>query len=102
MFHKIVQVNPTDDYRVYLYFTDGKVKLFDACELITHGIFQQLNDIERFKETCTVLNGTLAWDVNGTRDPSKCLDLDSESLYETCPEVDEPKSKYLYQDIKKD
>ncbi len=31
---------------------------------------------------CTILNGTLAWDVTGTRDCSKCLDIDPEMLYE--------------------
>ncbi len=30
---------------------------------------------------CTILNGTLAWDVTGTRDCSKCLDIDPEMLY---------------------
>ena len=31
---------------------------------------------------CTILNDTLAWDVTGTRDESKCLDLDPDMLYE--------------------
>ncbi|MCL6613389.1 MAG: DUF2442 domain-containing protein, partial [Firmicutes bacterium] len=52
--------------------------------------FQELKDKEKFKETCTVLNDTLAWDLCGRRDPSTCLDLDPERLYETCPEVEEP------------
>ena len=90
MFHKVIQVYPTEDYRVYLYFTDGKVKLFDAKELVIRGIFQQLKDAVIFRETCTVLNDTLAWDLSGKRDPSECLDLDPEELYETCPEVEEP------------
>ncbi|HEX7714522.1 MAG TPA: DUF2442 domain-containing protein [Bacillota bacterium] len=90
MFHKVIQVYPTEDYRVYLYFTDGKVKLFDAKELVIQGIFQQLKDAVIFRETCTVLNDTLAWDLSGKRDPSECLDLDPEELYETCPEVEEP------------
>ncbi|MCL6614996.1 MAG: DUF2442 domain-containing protein, partial [Firmicutes bacterium] len=63
MFHQIVQVYPTDDYKVYLYFSDGKIKLFDATELVTKGVFQELKDKEKFKETCTVLNDTLAWDL---------------------------------------
>ena len=90
MFHKVIQVYPTEDYRVYLYFTDGKVKLFDAKELVIQGIFQQLKDAVIFRETCTVLNDTLAWDLSGKRDPSECLDLDPEELYEPCPEVEEP------------
>ena len=90
MFHQITQVYPTDDYKVYLYFSDGKIRLFDAGELVTKGVFQELKDKSRFKETCTVLNDTLAWDLGGRRDPGDCLDLDPEKLYETCPEVDEP------------
>lgn len=39
IFHKVIQVYLTDDYKVYLYFTDGKFKLFDAKELVNQGIF---------------------------------------------------------------
>ncbi|WAM30826.1 hypothetical protein [Caldicellulosiruptor naganoensis] len=41
-------------------------------------------------ERCTVLNGTLAWDVSGNYDEATCLDLDPLVLYQTCPDVDEP------------
>ena len=44
MFHQITQVYPTDDYKVYLYFSDGKIRLFDAGELVTKGVFQELKD----------------------------------------------------------
>lgn len=90
MFHKIIQVFPTNEYKVYLYFTDGKIKLFDAKELLEKGIFQELKNMEKFQETCVVLNDTLAWDLSGKRDPSDCLDLDPEELYERCPDVEEP------------
>ena len=90
MFHKIVQVYPTEDFKVYLYFTDGKIKLFDAKELVGKGVFQQIQNLEKFKETCTVMNDTLAWDLSGKRDPSNCLDLDPEELYQKCPDVEEP------------
>lgn len=90
MFHKIVQVYPTDDYKVYLYYVDGKIKLFDANELVEQGIFKQLKDKGIFKEACTVINDTLAWDLSGKRNPYECLDLDPEELYEKCPEVQEP------------
>lgn len=97
MFHKIVQVYPTDDFKVYLYFIDGKIKLFDAKELVEKGVFQQIQNLNKFKETCTVLNDTLAWDLSGKRDPSNCLDLDPEELYEKCPDVEEPmKNQAIY------
>jgi hypothetical protein len=93
MFHKVLQVVPTDDYQVYIYFEDGKIKLFDASELIKKGVFQQLQDVELFKKFCTVLNNTLAWDLSGKFDPYNCLDLDPEELYNSCPDVKEPIEK---------
>jgi hypothetical protein len=90
MFHKVIQVYPTEDYKVYLYFTDGEIKLFDAKDLVNKGIFKKLQGNEKFKETCTVLNDTLAWDLSGKRVPYDCLDLDPEQLYESCPDVEEP------------
>ncbi|KJS21428.1 MAG: hypothetical protein VR72_10415 [Clostridiaceae bacterium BRH_c20a] len=91
MFHKVLQVVPTDDYKVYIYFADGKIKLFDASEIIKKGVFRQLQNLDLFKNSCTVLNDTLAWDLTGKFDPSNCLDLDPEELYNSCPEVKEPK-----------
>jgi len=90
VFHEVVQVAPTTDYTVYIYFADGKIKLFDAKELVKKGVFKQLQDINVFINTCTVINNTLAWDITGKRDPTSCLDLDPEMLYDSCPEVEEP------------
>ena len=45
------------------------------------GVFEPLKNIYFFMHACTILNGTLAWDVTGTRDSSKCLDIDPEMLY---------------------
>jgi hypothetical protein len=39
MLHKVLQVVPTNNYKVYIYFADGKIKLFDASELIKKGSF---------------------------------------------------------------
>lgn len=89
MFHKVVQVVPTDDFKVYIYFVDGKIKIFDANELVTKGVFTRIQDINIFKNTCTVLNDTLAWDISGNFDASACLDLDPEELYNSCLEVEE-------------
>ena len=89
MFHKVVQVVPTDDFKVYIYFADGKIKIFDASELITKGVFTKIQDINIFKNTCTVLNDTLAWDIAGNFDASACLDLDPEELYNSCLDIEE-------------
>ncbi|HHW01582.1 MAG TPA: DUF2442 domain-containing protein [Thermoanaerobacterales bacterium] len=89
-FPEIDQVIPTRDFKVYLYFDDGSIKLFDAREIIKKGIFRKLQDIDLFMNACTVLNGTLAWDLEGNYDETKCLDLDPIVLYKTCPDVEEP------------
>jgi len=64
MNYKVIQVIPTKDFKVYIYFIDGKIKLFDAKELIQRGVFKQLQDVDIFINTCTVLNDTLAWDLS--------------------------------------
>jgi hypothetical protein len=87
---KVVQVVPTKDYTVYIYFDDGKIKLFDAKEIIKKGVFRKLQDINFFINRCTVLNNTLAWDLKGNYDPYECIDLDPVVLYDTCKDVKEP------------
>jgi hypothetical protein len=39
-------------------------------------------NITVFKEACTVMNDTLAWDIGGNRDNTKCLDIDPDTLYD--------------------
>ena len=39
-------------------------------------------NIDVFMDTCTVLNDTLAWDINKNRDNTACLDIDPDTLYE--------------------
>ena len=51
--------------------TQTLIKLFDI----------KIN-IENFKNTCTVMNGTLAWDISGKMDESDCIDIDPFTLYE--------------------
>lgn len=91
---EVIQVIPTDDFKVYVYFDDGSIKLYDASEDIKHGIFTRLQDINLFKNSCTVLNGTLAWDLEGNYDETKCLDLDPFNIYDNSPEVDEPRELF--------
>jgi|SRR3712207_1933808 len=87
---EVIQVIPTDDFKVYVYFDDGSIHLYDAKELILKGIFKVLQDINIFKEKCTVLNGTLAWSLDDSYDESTCLDIDPFVIYEYYPEVSEP------------
>ena len=82
MFHNVVQVIPTEDYEVYVYFEDGKIVCFDAKPLLEKKVFEVLKDKRVFIDSCTILNDTLAWDIQGNRDTTKCIDIDPDTLYD--------------------
>lgn len=90
MFPQIVQVIPTREYSVYVYFEDGKIVLYDAAPLLEKEVFRPLKNIDVFMRTCTILNDTLAWDLSGMRDASTCLDIDPDTLYELPYTEEEP------------
>jgi Protein of unknown function (DUF2442) len=90
MMHTVIQVKPTSDFKVYVYFNDGKIKLYDMSPLIGKGVFKQISDIDTFVEKCTVINNTLAWDIGGGFDETKCLDIDSETIYSKGIDVADP------------
>lgn len=77
----VVQVVPKDDYHVQVFFDDGKIVEYDASQELQGEVFRPLQDIEVFKDTCTVLNDTLAWDLSGNRDTGNCIDIDPFMLY---------------------
>jgi hypothetical protein len=81
-FPEVLQVVPTDDFEIYAYFNDGLIRLFDVKPLIKDGtVFEPLKDIAVFKDTLTVLNHTVAWDLEGNRDTAKCIDLDPDVIF---------------------
>lgn len=81
-FPVVVQVIPLDNYHVQVFFDNGKIVEYDATDLLQGEVFKPLRDIQIFKDTCTVLNDTLAWDISGDRNPCSCIDLDPFTLYE--------------------
>lgn len=81
MFPEIVQVVPNENYTVRVYFEDGKIVLYDVSPLLEKEIFRPLIDKHIFLNACTIINDTLAWDLEGNRDVSKCIDIDPETLY---------------------
>ncbi len=86
----VVQVLPRNDFKVYVYFSDGRIKLFDMAPLLGKGVFQKISNINDFLQKCTVLNGTLAWDLGGHFDAYHCIDIDPESIYDKGQEVCDP------------
>ncbi len=75
---------------IFVYFNDGTVRQYDASKLITRqGVFQELQNLETFRSCLTVLNGTVAWDLEGNRDETRCIDIDLFIVYES-PVVKDP------------
>jgi hypothetical protein len=90
IFPKVLQVVPTDGYKIYAYLNDGSVRLFDAASLIEQGgVFAPLADTEVFCSTATVMNDTIAWDIAGNRDEYMCIDIDPFTVAEA-PIVADP------------
>lgn len=81
-FPTVVQVIPQDNYHVQVYFDDGKIVEYDATQDLQCEIFKPLQDIQLFKDACTILNDTLAWDIQGNRDTCNCIDIDPFTLHE--------------------
>ena len=91
---KVLQAVAGEDFTIYLYFSDGSVRLYDAKPLLQQGgVFEPMRDPDYFRDRLTVLNDTAAWDVSGDMDPCNCIDLDPIELDETCPVVDDPLDK---------
>ena len=91
MIPKVLQAVAGQGHLVYIYFHDGTVRLYDASPLLEKGgVFAPLRDDAIFRERLTVLNDTVAWDLDGNRNPAACIDLDPCELYESCPVVEAP------------
>lgn len=89
----VVQVLPTSEFKVYVFFDDGAIRLFDVSPFLDRGVFRKISNIESFKEKCTVMNGTLAWDLSGVFDPSNCIDIDPATIYQDGVSTQDPLSQ---------
>ena len=97
MIPKVLQAIAGEDFTVYVYFHDGSIRLFDTKPLIQKGgVFAPLQNVDFFRQRLTVLNDSVAWDMDGNRNPCTCVDIDPCELYETCPVVDEPPISVLH------
>ena len=91
MIPKVLQAVAGENFVVYVYFHDGSIRLFDAKPLLNAGgVFTPLRDPVFFRERLTVLNDSVAWDMDGTLNLSTCVDLDPCELYETSPAITDP------------
>ncbi len=79
----LYQVVPTDNYTVYLYYDNGEVKLYDCSFIFNeNGVFDKIKNIDSFKNLCTIMNHSLAFDISGQRDVSNCIDICPDTIYE--------------------
>lgn len=91
MVPQVVQVLAGEDFTVYVYFLDGVIRLLDAKPLLKQGgVFSPLCDESTFRNSLTVINGTVSQDFDGTRNTSVCIDLDPCEIYDGCPSVTDP------------
>lgn len=82
-FPEVIQAVAGNGNSIYVYFSDGKITLYDVESLINKGgVFEALKDRDFFIDQLTVLNGTAAWDLSGSYDPADCIDIDPFMLYE--------------------
>ena len=85
-----VQAIPRSDFKVYVYFDDGKIVLYDVAPLLNQGVFKKISTIKDFIEKCTILNGTLAWDIGGNYDIYNCIDIAPDTIYAIGVPVTDP------------
>lgn len=79
---EVVQVVPGEAYTVYAYFDDGSIHLYDVAPLLKEGtVFAPMKDPKVFREALTVMNGTVAFDVEGNMNPYDCVDIAPEEIY---------------------
>ena len=57
---RVHSVSATDDYKLYLTFTNGEQGIYDCRVLLNFGVFKALNHLNYFKQVY-VLDGTVAW-----------------------------------------
>ena len=71
---KVCGIRPLPDYKLWLRFNTGEVKIYDCKHLLEHKIFAPLSDVSFFNSVY-IDYGTAVWD-NGN------IDIDPETLYE--------------------
>ena len=82
---EICMVKPAKGQMVDCYFTSGQVRRFDMAPLLGENcgpVFRPLRNRRTFRRALTVMHGTLAFDVEGTRNEWKSIDIDPETIFD--------------------
>ena len=57
---RISEVTAIDGHKLQLLFDNGERRIYDCSELLSFGVFQELQDEKYFKQA-RVLGGTVVW-----------------------------------------
>ncbi len=57
---RVKTVVPRDDHRLEIAFTNGEIGVFDCTDLLSFGVFRELQDIHYFRQA-RAENGTVVW-----------------------------------------
>ena len=74
---KVLSVKPFDDYTLVIRFDTGEIKKFDCKPFLNKGKFQQLKDINLFRQVYVDYD-TVVWPNNLDISPDTLYDLSCE------------------------
>jgi len=57
---RVSAVIPKENYKLVLVFTNGEKGIYDCSDLLTFGVFQELQDKNYFNKV-KILDGTIVW-----------------------------------------
>ena len=81
---KLVKVEANDDFRLYLTFDNGEVRIYNM-EKELEGVFAVLKDKNRFKSVFIDEFGNVAWDIDDNVDSKEHwenrIDICKDALY---------------------
>ncbi len=57
---RISKISTTDDYELYLTFTNGEIGVYDCTGLLDFGVFKELKNKLYFRQA-KIIDGTVVW-----------------------------------------
>ena len=79
---EIYMAAPVGGKKVDCYFTNGAVRRYDVNQAIRlGGVFAPLKNQALFERSLMVMDGVLAFDVTGKRDPYDMVDICADVIY---------------------
>ena len=57
---RVSELIPRDNYKLMLIFTNGEKGIYDCSDLLTFGVFQELQEKNYFNKV-EILDGTIVW-----------------------------------------